>query len=119
MYLTIRQYQTEQRFIHEILRQDRLSFVPVITKASGFREYTCIDSGHGTITSTSVFEDRAAAERFDGVVKEWVKQNLGSLLPSSPYVISGVIENHTHGTPLAGLGAKRAESSTANAIQPA
>ena len=43
MYLTIRQYQTEQRFIREILRQDRLSFVPAITKASGFREYTCID----------------------------------------------------------------------------
>jgi len=119
MYLTIRQYQTEQRFIREILRQDRLSFVPAITKASGFREYTCIDSGHGTITSISVFEDRAASERFDSVVKEWVKQNMGSLLPSSPYVISGVIENHTNGTPIAGLGAEHTASSTAKAIQAA
>jgi hypothetical protein len=97
MYLTIRQYQTDQQSIHEILRQDRLSFVPAITKATGFREYTCIDSGHGTITSISVFVDRAAAERFDIVAKEWVKQNMGSLLPSSPLVISGVIENHTAG----------------------
>lgn len=95
MYLTIRQYQTDQQSIHEILRQDRLSFVPAITKASGFREYTCIDSGHGTITSVSVFDDRASSERFDSVVKDWVKQHMGSLLPTSPTVISGVIENHT------------------------
>lgn len=119
MYLTIRQYQTEQRFIHEILRQDRLSFVPAINKASGFREYTCLDSGHGTITSISVFEDRAASERFDSVVKDWVKQNMGSLLPSSPYIISGVIEHHTSGTPIGGPGADHAASPDAKAIQAA
>ncbi|HEY8686436.1 MAG TPA: hypothetical protein VIO57_12585 [Chloroflexota bacterium] len=97
MYTTIRQYQADQRSIHEILRQDKLTFMPAIKKAKGFREYTCIDSGRGTVTSISVFEDRLASERFDSDVQEWVKQHMGSLLPDSPYVISGVIEHHIEG----------------------
>jgi hypothetical protein len=119
MYMTIRQYQADQQSIHEILRQDRLSFAPTIAKAHGFREYTCVDSGHGSITSISVFDDRAAAERFDVVVHDWVKSHMGAMLPSQPYVISGVIEHHTAGASMLGRVANHATGSVAETVSPA
>lgn len=62
MYQTIREYQTNQHSVAEILAQDEKGFVPLISNATGFREYTRIDSGNGVVTSTSVFANRADGE---------------------------------------------------------
>ena len=94
MYLTIREYQTNPQSIDEILRQDEQHFVPLITRAPGFRDYYCIDGGNGTLTSVSLFASRFEGEEFNKVGMDWVQKNLGSLLPATPKVTSGEVRIH-------------------------
>ncbi|GAC1511046.1 MAG: hypothetical protein NVS2B16_11930 [Chloroflexota bacterium] len=101
MYLTIREYQTNPTSVNEILTQDEKSFVPFISHAKGFRDYYCIDSGNGVLTSLSLFDNRVDGESFNQVAIDWVKSNLGSLLPTTPKVTSGEVRSHATGKVLA------------------
>src|SRR5450759_2666091 len=65
VYHTIREYQTSPQSTNEILQKDEKSFVPFVTNAPGFRDYTCIDGGNGTLTSVSLFENRVDGEKFN------------------------------------------------------
>jgi hypothetical protein len=95
MYQTIREYQTSPQSVDEILAKDEKSFVPLISHAPGFCEYSLVDSGNGMITSTSLFESRSDGENFNKVGMDWVEKNLGTLLPAKPKVISGEVRIHT------------------------
>ena len=97
MYQTIREYQTDQSSVSEILAKDEKSFVPFISKAPGFREYTCIDAGNGVVTSTSLFADRTDGEKFNVLAMTWVNEHLGTLLPTAPRVLSGEVRSHATG----------------------
>jgi len=97
MYQTIREYQTSPQSVNEILAKDEKSFVPYISNAPGFREYTCIDSGNGVVISTSLFANRADGEKFNGLAMNWVHEHLGSLLPTAPRVTSGEVRTHATG----------------------
>lgn len=101
MYQTIREYQTSQSSVSEILAKDEKSFVPFISNAPGFREYTCIDAGNGVLTSTSVFASRSEADTFNTQAMNWVNEHLGSLLPKAPRVTSGEVRSHATGKVLA------------------
>ena len=101
MYQTIREYKTNPQSLAEILVKDENSFVPFITNAPGFREYWCIDSGDGMVTSTSLFANRADGEKFNALALTWVNEHLGSLLPTAPKVISGEVKTHATGKVLA------------------
>src|SRR5579859_8252058 len=101
MYQTIREYKTNSQSVGEILTKDEESFVPFIKDAPGFREYTCIDTGNGTVTSISTFANRADGEKFNALALNWVQQNLSSLLPTAPHVSSGDVRIHVTGLVLA------------------
>jgi hypothetical protein len=101
MYQTIREYQTNPQSVNEILATDEKSFVPFISNAPGFREYTCIDAGNGVVTSTSVFASRVDGEKFTVLATNWVHEHLGSLLPTTPRVVSGEVRTHATGKVLA------------------
>jgi hypothetical protein len=101
MYQTIREYQTNQHSLAEIIAEDEKSFVPFISNAPGFCEYTCIDAGNGVVTSTSLFSNRVDGEKFNVLAMNWVNEHLGSLLPTAPRVISGEVRTHATGKVLA------------------
>lgn len=101
MYQTIREYQVDKSAVTEILSRDEKTFVPFISNAPGFREYTCTDTGNGVVTSTSVFASRSEGDMFNTQAGNWVKQNLGSLIPGAPRVTSGEIRVHATGKVLA------------------
>src|SRR5438132_14320775 len=101
MYQTIREYQTSPKSIDEILAMDEKGFVPFISKAQGFQEYTCIDAGNGVVTSTSLFANRTDGEKFNALAMNWVNEHLGSLLPKAPRVTSGEVRTHATGKVLA------------------
>jgi hypothetical protein len=101
MYQTIREYQTNPQSVVEILAQDEKSFVPFISDAPGFREYTCIDAGNGVVTSTSLFANRDDGEKFNTLAMNWVNDHLHTLLPTTPRVISGEVRTHVTGKVLA------------------
>jgi hypothetical protein len=101
MYQTIREYKTSPQSVGEILTKDEKSFIPFIKDAPGFREYTCIDAGNGTVTSTSTFSNQADGEKFNTLAVNWVHENLSSQLPTPPRVSSGEVRNHVTGHVLA------------------
>ncbi len=102
MYLTIREYQIDQKNVAEVLRWDEKDFVPAISKAEGFREYyTLTDDRSNTLTSVSIFENRSTGEVFNAFAMNWVKQNLHSLLSTSPKIACGEVLTHATGKVLA------------------
>ena len=94
MHLTVREYKTAPGSVDEILKQDEKSFVPFISNAAGFRDYYCVDSGNGVLTSVSLFENRSYGESFNTLAMNWIREHFNSLLPTSPTVISGEVRVH-------------------------
>ena len=72
----------------------RVRFIPIIKRAPGFLAYYTLDSGSGTLTSISVFEHRAGAEKSNKLAEDWVGRSMSSALPTSPETIVGEVGAH-------------------------
>lgn len=95
MYVAIRQYGLlTNEPVEKVLQGIREGFIPIIRNAPGFVAYYALDSGRGTLTSISVFEHRAGAERSNKLAEDWVGWNLSSALPTSPEIIVGEVGAH-------------------------
>jgi hypothetical protein len=66
-------------------------FVPLIRQIPGLLAYYWIDAGNGVMVSTSVFESEAGAEESIKKAAAFVRDNLASLLPNPPQVMSGQV----------------------------
>ncbi len=95
MYVAIRQYGLlTNEPVENVLRGIREGFIPIIRSAPGFLAYYVLESGGGTLTSISIFEQRAGAERSNKLAEDWVGRNLSSALPTSPETIVGEVGAH-------------------------
>ena len=95
MYVAIRQYGLlTNEPVEKVFQGIREGFIPIIRNAPGFVAYYVLDSGSGTITSISIFEHRAGAERSNKLAEDWVGSSLSSALPTSPEVIVGEVFAH-------------------------
>ena len=95
MYVSIRRYGLLTREpVKEVLRGVREGFLPIIRDQPGFLAYYSIDSGGGTLTSISIFEHRAGAERSNRIAENWIGKNLTNTLPTSPEIIVGEVGAH-------------------------
>ena len=91
MFAAIRRYHTDPDSLDEVVRQVNEGFVPLISDMPGFVAYIALDAGQGEYGTVSVFEDQASAEESNRVAEEWVKENLGDLLPSPDYAAGEVV----------------------------
>jgi hypothetical protein len=95
MYVAIRQYGLlTNEPVDMVLQGIREGFIPIIKNAPGFLAYYALDSGSGTLTSISIFEDRAGAERSNRLAEDWVGRTLSEALPTSPEIIVGEVGAH-------------------------
>jgi hypothetical protein len=95
MYVAIRQYGlVTNEPLENVMRGIREGFIPIIKNAPGFLAYYALDSGGGTLTSISIFEYRAGAERSNKLAEDWVGRTLSSALPTSPQIIVGEVGAH-------------------------
>ena len=95
MYVAIRQYGLlTNEPVDKVLQGIREGFIPIIKNAPGFLAYYALDSGSGTLTSISIFEHRAGAERSNKLAEDWVGRTLSSVLPTSPEIIVGEVGAH-------------------------
>ena len=91
MFAAIRRYHTDPDSLDEVVRQVNESFVPLISDMPGFVVYIAINAGQGEYGTVSVFEDQDSAEESNRIAEEWVKENLGDLLPSPDYAAGEVV----------------------------
>ena len=95
MYVSIRRYGLLTREpVKEVLQGVREGFLPIIRDQPGFLAYYSLDSGGGTLTSISIFEHRAGAERSNRIAENWIGKNLTNTLPTSPEIIVGEVGAH-------------------------
>ena len=95
MYVSIRRYGLLTREpVKEVLQGVREGFLPIIRDQPGSLAYYSIDSGGGTLTSISIFEHRAGAERSNRIAENWIGKNLTNTLPTSPEIIVGEVGAH-------------------------
>jgi hypothetical protein len=80
--------------VEQVFQGIREGFIPIIKNAPGFLAYYTLDSGYGTLTSISVFEDRAGAEKSNKLAEDWVGRTLSSAIPTSPETIIGEVGAH-------------------------
>ena len=95
MYVAIRRYGLlTNEPLENVFQGIREGFIPLINNAPGFLAYYALDSGDGTLTSISVFEHRAGAERSNKLAEDWVGSTLAEALPTSPDIIVGEVGAH-------------------------
>ena len=80
--------------VEKVLQGVREGFIPIIRDQPGFLAYYALNSGGGTLTSISIFEHRAGAEKSNQMAEEWVRKNLTNTLPTSPEIIVGEVGAH-------------------------
>ena len=95
MYVAIRQYGLlTNESVENVFKGIREGFIPIIKNAPGFLAYYVLDSGGGTLTSISIFEHQAGAERSNKLAEDWVGRSMSSVLPTSPEIIVGEVGAH-------------------------
>ncbi|GGO94333.1 hypothetical protein [Wenjunlia tyrosinilytica] len=90
MHAAVRQY-TGVTDPAEAGRRVNEGFVPLIRQIPGLRAYYWVDAGNGVMVSTSVFETEVGAEESVEKAAVFVRDNLASLLPNPPQVVSGQV----------------------------
>jgi len=103
-YGVLRRYQTDPKNVDTIVARARDGFVPIVSAIPGFTSWTILDAGDGTALTLSGFTSRESADESTGRAANWVRENLGPLLPNPPEVISGEIRFF--------LGSSKYQSST-------
>jgi len=89
MFASIRRYRTNDAA--EVTRQVNEGFVPLINEQPGFVAYYVLDSGDGTWTSISIFQDRAGAEGSNHLAADWARQHVADLLVAGPDITAGEV----------------------------
>ena len=94
MYVAIRQYGLlTNEPVENVFLGIREGFIPIIKNAPGFLAYYVLNSGGGTLTSISIFEHRAGAEKSNQMAEDWIGKNPNTL-PTSPEIIVGEVGAH-------------------------
>ena len=94
MHVSIRRYGLLTREpVEKVLQGVREGFIPIIKDQPGFLAYYALNSGGGTLTSISIFEHRAGAEKSYKMSEVWIGKNPNTL-PTSPEIIVGEVGAH-------------------------
>lgn len=96
MHLTIRKYRKLEGDKKQVIELVNRDFVPLISKIEGFADFYAFFADDGTLMSISVFRDAKGAEESVRTAARWVEQNLATLLPEKPEVISGEVFGLRH-----------------------
>ena len=71
MYITIRRWKYDPKRKKEILLKLESGFLPIITRALGFVDYTVFTDDQEHICSVSTFTTRAGMEEANATATEW------------------------------------------------
>jgi len=85
----VREYRLDPANLDEVIRRITDAVPSVIQTIPGFVSYAINHVGDGRLVTYSVFEDASGTQESTRRAAEWVRDNLGSLLPSAHRVTEG------------------------------
>ncbi|MDT7814126.1 MAG: hypothetical protein QOJ42_4042 [Acidobacteriaceae bacterium] len=91
MYVSIRRYKlASDKSFDELNRRVKESFLPILQKLSGLKQYYTVDTGKGEVLSVSLWDSKDSAEKATMEARNWVAQSASDLVPDAPEAIAGV-----------------------------
>jgi hypothetical protein len=102
MHATIRRYEgVDQNRTDELTAKVNESLAPKLSELPGFVGYYLIQTGHGVMSSLSLFENSEQAEESTRVAATWVRnEQLETAFPNSPTITSGKVLARSNGAPV-------------------
>lgn len=94
MYAVIRRYTFDANAANEINTKVRDSFLPLLKKVPGFVAYYWLNMDGNVGASLSVYADRKGAEESVRLARQYVKDELSSIL-GAPEIIEGPVLVHS------------------------
>jgi len=94
MHAAVRQAKLKPGTSEEVIKRAREGALPLISSAPGFRAYYMILGADNAVTTVSVFDDKAAAEKCNAQLLDWIKQNMGPYLDGPPQAMDGQVAIH-------------------------
>jgi hypothetical protein len=94
MYAAIRQAKLKPGTADEVARLTREGGVPLISSFPGFKAYYLVLGADDAVTTVSIFEDKASAEKCNTQMLDWIKKNIGPMLAAPPQGVEGRVVVH-------------------------
>jgi len=94
MYTIVHRYNIKPDAVNQVIQLAVEGFVPLVSRAQGFLAYELINTGSGTVTTISTFQNQVAAEHSNIVADRWVAANLSEFVIEPPLVMSGKVSVH-------------------------
>ena len=76
MYASIRRYRIEPGLIDDVMHLTDIVFADRLSEEPGFADYQVMDTGGGTITSVTIFDDEDQCLRSNDLAAEFVRDDL-------------------------------------------
>jgi hypothetical protein len=94
MYAAIRQAKLKPGTSEETIKLAREGALPLISAFPGFKAYYLVLGADDAVTTISIFEDKASAEKCNARMVDWIKQNVGPHLAGPPQAMEGRVAVH-------------------------
>jgi hypothetical protein len=96
MYATIRRYEgIDESRTAEITSKANENLIPRLSELPGFSGYFLFEPANGVLTSISLFETSSQLDESNRVAAKLVQEeNLQTVMPNSPKIISGELIAH-------------------------
>jgi heme-degrading monooxygenase HmoA len=89
MYAAIRQTKLKPGTADEVVKRATEGALPLISSVPGFTAYCMVIGEDNSITTVSVFADKAAAQASNAKVMDWIKQNMGPYVAAPTQAMEG------------------------------
>jgi heme-degrading monooxygenase HmoA len=89
MYAAIRQTKLKPGTADEVVKRANEGALPLISSMPGFKAYYMVIGDDNSITTVSVFADKAAAQASNAKVMDWIKQNMGPYIAAPTQAMEG------------------------------
>ena len=91
MFAAIRRIKLKPGMIEEYTKLIKAGALPIMKKMDGFKAFYVVVRADNTLTSLSLFTNKAVAESSTQTLMPWIKENLGPLLASLPEAVDGEV----------------------------
>jgi hypothetical protein len=89
MFTIYRKFMLTRGSVEEVTRRVQDSFVPLLRKLPGFKEYYLVDGGPDVLISIRVFDSADEALASNEIAANWIRNNVLEFTKGMPEVMAG------------------------------
>ena len=91
LFAAVRRGKCKPGSVAELAKRANEGAIPLLTSIPGFRAYYVVYSDDDTVTTLTVYTNKAGAEEANKKMLPWIKEHLAPLLASPPEGMEGTV----------------------------